>query len=115
MIALGTLARFSLVRLLRQSDTSTEAGRAAERHRRIILTAGASLLAKIISVLSMIVTVPITLNYLGVERYGMWMTISSFAVMLTFADLGIGNGVLGAVARSNGVDDVVGMRRTIST
>jgi len=51
------------------------------------------------------VTVPLTLNYLGSEHYGLWMTISSVSVMLGFADLGIGNGVLNAVADAYGRDD----------
>ncbi len=39
-----------------------------------------------------IVTVPLTIGYLGSERYGLWITISSVVAMINFADLGIGNG-----------------------
>jgi O-antigen/teichoic acid export membrane protein len=51
------------------------------------------------------VTIPLTINYLGTERYGLWMTISSSIAILSFADLGIGNELLNAVSTANGKDD----------
>jgi O-antigen/teichoic acid export membrane protein len=86
-------------------DTSTPEGRASERHRRVTLSAMASALAKLISFGTAFITVPLTLHYLGPERYGLWMTISSLVVILAFADFGIGNGVLNAVAKAHGADD----------
>lgn len=94
----------SLIRL-RAFDMSTESGRSRERYRRAGLTAAAAFTAKIVAVAAVLVTVPLTLNYLGSERYGLWMTISSVSLMLSFADLGIGNGVLNAVADAHGRDD----------
>ncbi len=43
------------------------------------------------------------------------MTMSSVIAMLAFADLGIGNGLLNAIAKANGEDDTVAMRRYISS
>lgn len=94
----------SLIRL-RSFDRSTEGGRSRERYRRAGFTAAAALAAKLVSMGVVIVTVPLTLNYLGSERYGMWMTISSVSLLLVFADLGIGNGVLNAIADAHGRDD----------
>jgi O-antigen/teichoic acid export membrane protein len=94
----------SLVRL-RPFDTATVAGRSNERYRRAGLTAIAAVAAKLVAVVVMLVTVPLTLDYLGSERYGMWMTIGSITLMLGFADFGIGNGVLNVVADANGRDD----------
>jgi O-antigen/teichoic acid export membrane protein len=96
-------------------DTSTPEGRARERHRRVTLSAIASGLAKLTSVGTALITVPLTLHYLGAERYGLWMTISSLLVMLAFADFGIGNGVLNAVARAHGNDDVQAVRVCVSS
>jgi len=48
----------------------------------------------------LIVSVPLTLSYLGNERFGVWMTISSLAGLLAFLDFGIGNGLLNRVAHS---------------
>ena len=92
-----------------------EVERARARHRRIVLTAGTSAAAKATSVATMLISLPLTLNYLGPERYGIWATISSFSLMLAFADLGIGNGVLTAIARSSGQNDILKIRGYVSS
>ena len=104
-----SIARFSTF------DTSTEEGRSNERHRRIFLTAAASALAKVVSVGTTFVSIPLTLHYLGTERFGLWMTISSVIAMLGFADLGVGNGLLNAISEANGKDDQGAIRRYISS
>lgn len=107
------LLKFSVIRL-KPFDISTEEGRSKERYRRIALTAMASSTAKAITILTSFISVPLTLNYLGPERYGLWMTISSVIAMMTFADLGIGNGLMNAVAEAFGEDDIVGIKRHIA-
>ena len=83
-------------------DTSLTEGRSQERHRRIALTALAASVAKIVSLAAGFITVPLTLSYLGEERYGLWLTMSSVIAMLNFADLGVGNGLLTLVAEADG-------------
>jgi O-antigen/teichoic acid export membrane protein len=96
-------------------DTSTEAGRSRERIRRVRLTAGASLAAKSISIMAGLITVPLTVGYLGPERYGIWMTISSIIALLGFADLGLGNGLLNAISEANGREDHEQAREYLSS
>ena len=96
-------------------DTSTPEGRSRERHRRALLTGISALLAKVIAVSTSLVTIPLTLHYLGTERFGLWMTISSVVAILGFADFGIGNGVLNAVADAHGKDDIEEIRRSVSS
>jgi O-antigen/teichoic acid export membrane protein len=96
-------------------DQSTQEGRASERHRRVALTAAASALAKVLSVGTALISVPLTLHYLGVERFGMWMMISSLITMLAFADFGIANGVLSLVADAHGRDDRAALQRIVSS
>src|SRR5690349_19553868 len=86
-------------------DTTTPEGRSKERLRRVVLTALVSAFSQGINVLTMLISVPLTLNYLGAERYGLWITISSLILLLGFADLGVGNGLLNAIAQANGRDD----------
>jgi hypothetical protein len=69
-------------------DTSTESGRSKERYRRVVLTAGSSFINKGVTAVTGLISVPLTVHYLGAERYGLWMTISSTIAFLTFADLG---------------------------
>ena len=96
-------------------DVSTPEGRSSERHRRALLTGSSALLAKIIAVSTSLVTIPMTLHYLGTERFGLWMTISSVVAILGFADFGIGNGVLNAVADAKGKEDLAEIRKSVSS
>jgi hypothetical protein len=94
----------SLIRLM-PFNTDTPEGRSKERLRRVALTALVSAFAQGISMLTLLISIPLTLNYLGAERYGLWITISSLIAVLGFADLGMGNGLLNAVAEANGRND----------
>jgi O-antigen/teichoic acid export membrane protein len=89
--------------------------RSFKRYRGILLGGGFAGLAKLISLLTVAVSVPLTVRYLGNERYGMWMTISSFSSMLSFADLGIGNGLVTALAASSGRHEYDRMTRLVSS
>jgi O-antigen/teichoic acid export membrane protein len=86
-------------------DTTTTEGKSNERYRRILLTGGSTAIVKIFTVVINLITVPLTINYLGAERYGLWMAISSLMALMTFTDLGLGNGLLNAVSRANGSKD----------
>jgi len=100
---------------LRPFDVETPEGRADERYRRVALTAGASMFAKLVTITTQLISVPLTLHYLGAERYGMWMVMISVIGMFSFADLGMGNGVLNAVAEANGRDDRAAIVRFVSS
>lgn len=100
---------------LRPFDTTVPQGRSDERHRLIILSTLTSAIAKGMTIVTALISVPLTLHYLGPERYGMWATMSSFLIMLSFADLGIGNGLLNAVASAYGRDSRQDIRRYVSS
>jgi O-antigen/teichoic acid export membrane protein len=95
-------------------DPDTEEGRTLERRRRLILSAAASGVARLIAMAASLVSVPLTLHYLGAELYGMWMVIASFTAMLAFADLGLGNGILTRIAEEYGRDNRAQMAGIIS-
>ncbi|MHB9149539.1 MAG: oligosaccharide flippase family protein [Thermoleophilia bacterium] len=79
------------------------------------MTALAAAFARIVSILTVLITVPLTLQYLGAERYGLWMTISSLMVFLGFADLGLGNGLMNAVSSAFGRGDRSAARTSVSS
>jgi O-antigen/teichoic acid export membrane protein len=89
--------------------------RSAARHRRAAVTAITSGTSRAVRIGVSLITVPLTLHYLGNERFGLWMTISSVLAMAGFADFGIGNGVLNTVSTAFGKDDWEGIRRAISS
>lgn len=91
-------------------DLCTEEGRAQQRHRQILLTTVSSAVAKILAAAISFALIPLLLNYLGKERFGLWMTISATVAMLGITDLGIGSGLMNAVAKANGQNDVQKIR-----
>jgi O-antigen/teichoic acid export membrane protein len=113
---IGSL-KLRLRRLLlpRDPKSADDHSRGAERNRRAVLTGGAATLARAMQIGSSLVTVPLTLKYLGNERFGLWMTISSVLAMAAFADFGVGNGVLNTVAKAFGKDDMIGVRKAVSS
>ncbi len=105
---------WSLLRL-RSFDTATRQGRSRERYRRVALTAATSVVARSVALLSLLISVPLTLSYLGTERYALWMAVSSLLAALTSLDLGIGNGLVTAVAESHGRGDREAARGYVSS
>ncbi|TFG58883.1 MAG: hypothetical protein E4H29_05250, partial [Deltaproteobacteria bacterium] len=104
----------SMIRL-RPFETDTEEGRSSERYRRIVLSTASSSLAKGIAAMATFVAVPLSIKYLGPERFGLWMTITSTVAMLAFGDFGIGLGLLNAVAEADGRQDREEARRSVSS
>ena len=97
------------------SDDAGAQARTDRRGKYIRLTVFTGLMARGSSMLMTIVSVPLTLNYLGTERFGLWMTVTSVVAMLTFADFGIGNGLLTVVAEASGRDDQKAIRQYVSS
>lgn len=96
-------------------DTNTVEGKSNERYRRILLTGGSTAIVKVFSAIINLITVPLTLNYLGAERYGLWMAISSTLALMSFADLGLGNGLLNAVSKANGNKNIKDTQIAVSS
>ena len=100
---------------LRAFDTATAEGRSAERYRRIAWSTLLAAAARVVGLATSFISVPLVIGYLGSERYGMWITMSSLVAVLGPLDLGIGLGLLTAVSDAHGRDDRATARRAIST
>lgn len=85
------------------------------RYRRAFLTGITSLLAKLVVLATTIICVPLTYQYLGADRYGLWMTITSGVLFLGFADFGLGNGLASAIAEADGHGDTKMAHRQVSS
>ena len=94
-----------------EQETADPDSRGRDRHRRIALTAIANGTARLISIATLFVSIPLTLHYLGPERYGLWLTIGSVGGLLSFMDLGIGAGLMNGVAEAYGRNDADKIRR----
>lgn len=104
----------SLLRLTPFEISSPE-GRSKERYRRIALTVLSSLAMRGVSMATAIITTPLTLRYLGADRFGLWMTISSITALMSFADFGIGSGLLNAVSRADGQNNREAAQKAVSS
>ena len=97
------------------SDLTSQSGRAAERHRRVALSAVSSGVAWATSVATTLVIIPVVLHHLGAERYGVFATITAIAGLVGWADFGLGNGLISEVAAAQGRDDSDTTARAVST
>lgn len=82
-------------------DTSNDLGKRDERYRLALLATVANVFSTGLSMITVLITVPLTISYLGEERFGVWMTIASISGLLSFFDLGIGNGLVNRVVHAN--------------
>jgi O-antigen/teichoic acid export membrane protein len=74
----------------------------SDRYKKVLLTGATTGFVKFFIGIINLITVPLTLNYLGSERYGLWMSISSVISLMSFSDLGLGNGLLNEIASAKG-------------
>jgi len=75
------------------------------RYRRIFAAAISALFGKGISLVVSVITVPLTLHYLGAESYGLWITISSTVTMFFVLDLGIASTLTNLISDAYAADD----------
>lgn len=99
------VAAVNVLRPSKVSDLKTAPERSRERYRRAAITTMASVGAQAVATLATVVSVPLALSYLGAERYGLWMSVTSLVAVIAAADLGVGNGLLNAIAEAHGRDD----------
>jgi O-antigen/teichoic acid export membrane protein len=91
---------------------------ADHRHQRIIgIVQGVvtGLASRGVGILVSLLSVPLTIGYLGTERYGIWALVGSILAWLRLADIGIGNGLNNAIAHAIGHDRPELVRAHIST
>lgn len=89
--------------------------RSRERYRRVALATLTSGAAKALGLLNTLLTIPLITPRLGPERFGLFFTMSTVPVLLSFTDFGLGNGLLTALAAAHGQGDETRARRLVST
>jgi O-antigen/teichoic acid export membrane protein len=67
------------------------------------------------SVVINLIMVPLTLNYLNPEKYGIWLTLVSIAGWIEFLDIGLGNGLRNKLAEAMAVNDTNMAKKLVST
>jgi O-antigen/teichoic acid export membrane protein len=86
--------------------TKASGSRGGERYRRAGITASSSFITKALNILISFLSVPLTVHYLGSERYGVWLTISSLLTWMSMTDFGLaGNALVNVLAEASGKED----------
>jgi O-antigen/teichoic acid export membrane protein len=102
------LKRYLSPRGLKTLVTRSSADPGRERYRRAGVTASTSYIAKGLTVLMGFVSVPLTVDYLGGEQYGVWLTISSLLLWVALTDFGLaGTALVNVLSEAIGNDDRV--------
>jgi O-antigen/teichoic acid export membrane protein len=73
---------------------------AGARGRAILAGAASALAARALAAMTAFAAVPLTLSYLGPERYGAWLAMVSLLAWLSLTDLGLGSGFANAVTEA---------------
>jgi len=119
MLAVVTSGTKSLLRNIfrgRAEQATVDAGiRSRERYRRAALTALSGFGSKAVTMLTNLALVPLMLGHLGDMQYGIWLTLQTMLSFLAFADFGIGNGALNAIATANAKQDRNAVNRALAS
>lgn len=84
----------------------------SRRYRKNVLF---SLVFQALSIGTSLILVPITLLYLGVTEYGIWITLTNIVAWLAFFDIGLGHGLRNRYAEANAQGNQEEMKKFVST
>ena len=86
-----------------------------KRSAVVIKNSMATALMKVAVLLCSLIMVPITLNYLNAENYGIWMAMTSILYWFAFFDVGLGNGMRNYLSEAISRQDYIKARSYFST
>lgn len=86
-----------------------------KRNKSIIIGVVSGVATRGASFVFTLITVPMTLHYLGSERYGIWMTMISILAWLSVSDLGLANGLTPLLSAAIGQNKTSQAKQYIST
>jgi len=69
----------------------------------------------VVNTVAVVVSFPIYLHFLGYERYGVWLVLTTVLSFAQLGDLGIEQAVMKLVAEEHGRGDIEGIQRYVTT
>lgn len=75
----------------------------------------ASSMLRVISIVISLMVVPVTINYVNSEQYGIWLTLSSIIAWLSYFDFGFAHGFRNRFAEAVAKGEHVLARKYVST
>lgn len=85
------------------------------RSKNAIKQIAISFIFKFVNIIIGFLYVPLLLNYLTQEKYGIWLTLTSILGWFSFFDIGLGNGLRNKLAESIAKNDFTLARKYVST
>lgn len=86
-----------------------------ERSKKAYKNVAGSVILKGISMVVSLLLVPLTIEYVSPDKYGIWLTLSSIVSWLGFFDIGLSNGTKNKVTESLAQNDGKKAREYVST
>ena len=86
-----------------------------KRSANVVRNSFISGILKIATLACSLLMVPITIDYLNQENYGIWMAMTSILYWFVFLDVGLGNGLRNYLAEALSRNDIPSARSYIST
>jgi O-antigen/teichoic acid export membrane protein len=86
-----------------------------ERNKNLLKNFSLNILYKFIGVFLSFLTLPLLIDYLSTEKYGIWVTLVSILSWTSLFDIGIGNGLRNKLTISLTKNDVTKAREYITT
>ena len=89
--------------------------RLTERSKDIVNNIGLTFVMKASCIVASLLIVPLSINYVSPEQYGIWITLSSIIGWVSFFDLGLSNGFRNRFAEAKAKGDIFLCRQLLST
>ncbi|MFN0084283.1 MAG: lipopolysaccharide biosynthesis protein [Blastocatellia bacterium] len=99
---------------MRSTGNQPATDRGSRRIARAGLTGAVTLAARSVTLGITLITLPLTSRYLGAERFGLWLTLTSLLMWSSIADLGLSNSLVNALSTADGREDREQARRAVA-
>jgi O-antigen/teichoic acid export membrane protein len=76
------------------------------RIRKVVVTGLTTILSRGIAVTANFIAIPLVAGYLGTERFGVWLLLSTLMSWISIADIGLANSLTNGIAAADAQDDL---------
>lgn len=85
------------------------------RFKKAAFTGFSTIVVRGVTVSAGLLSIPITSKYLGIERFGLWLTLSTLLTWISIADLGLANSLTNVLASANELTERKKARESVSS
>ncbi len=86
-----------------------------ERNKKVLLNVFSSIFVKALSIGTSFLLIPVSLNYVDKEVYGLWLTIISIVTFMSLFDFGLTSGLRNSIIEANAKRDFKLIKTQVTT